>query len=313
MSFAIEVSGLKKNFRERGKDTWAVRGIDLKIKKGEIYGFLGPNGAGKSTTIFMLSTLLTPTSGKARVMGLDVFREAHKVRERVGICVAGTKFYYNLTARESLNYFGMLFGLDGKKRKQKIDELIEAIGITPFKDNYFKDLSTGMRQKLAIAKSLINTPDVLFLDEPTAGLDVEVAKDMRKYISDISKETGMTVLLTSHQLYEVEEMCRRIGIINKGKIVAEGDIKSIRKRMGFPDVVRLYLDRYTGLRFLENLKGVLDWEVNDGLRIEAISSPSAVPEIIRALSKRRYKILDMEVTKASLEDMFMKIVGGKHG
>ena len=313
MSFAIEVSGLKKNFRERGKDTWAVRGIDLKIKKGEIYGFLGPNGAGKSTTIFMLSTLLTPTSGKARVMGLDVFREAHKVRERVGICVAGTKFYYNLTARESLNYFGMLFGLDGKKRKQKIDELIEAIGITPFKDNYFKDLSTGMRQKLAIAKSLINTPDVLFLDEPTAGLDVEVAKDMRKYISDISKETGMTVLLTSHQLYEVEEMCRRIGIINKGKIVAEGDIKSIRKRMGFPDVVRLYLDRYTGLRFLENLKGVLDWEVNDGLRIEAISSPSAVPEIIRALSKRRYNILDMEVTKASLEDMFMKIVGGKHG
>ncbi len=312
MTLAIEVSGLKKNFRERGKDTWAVRGIDLKIKKGEIYGFLGPNGAGKSTTIFMLSTLLAPTSGKARVMGLDVFREAHKVRERIGICIAGTKFYYDLTARESLNYFGMLFGLDGKKRKQKIDELIRAIGITPFKDNYFKDLSTGMRQKLAIAKSLINTPDVLFLDEPTAGLDVEVAKDMRKYISDISKETGMTVLLTSHQLYEVEEMCRRIGIINKGKIVAEGDIKSIRKRMGFPDVVRLYLDRYTGLRFLENLKGVLDWEVNDGLRIEAISSPSAVPEIIRALSKRRYNVLDMEVTKASLEDMFMKIVGGKH-
>ncbi|MEE9405891.1 MAG: ABC transporter ATP-binding protein [Candidatus Aenigmarchaeota archaeon] len=303
---------MKKNIRERGKDTWAVRGIDLKIKKGEIYGFLGPNGAGKSTTIFMLSTLLAPTSGKARVMGLDVFREAHKVRERIGICIAGTKFYYDLTARESLNYFGMLFGLDGKKRKQKIDELIRAIGITPFKDNYFKDLSTGMRQKLAIAKSLINTPDVLFLDEPTAGLDVEVAKDMRKYISDISKETGMTVLLTSHQLYEVEEMCRRIGIINKGKIVAEGDIKSIRKRMGFPDVVRLYLDRYTGLRFLENLKGVLDWEVNDGLRIEAISSPSAVPEIIRALSKRRYNVLDMEVTKASLEDMFMKIVGGKH-
>ncbi len=311
MALAIEVSGLKKNFREKGRDSWAVRGIGLKVKKGEIYGFLGPNGAGKSTTIFMLSTLVAPTSGRARVLGHDIVEEANDIRKKMGICVSGTQFYYEFYPREILHYYGMLFGMGRKERNAKADELMAALDINPFKDKYFGDLSTGMKQKVAIAKSLMNSPEVLFLDEPTAGLDVEVARDIRQYIADLAKDTGMTVLLTSHQLYEVEEMCRDISVINRGRIIAEGGIKRIRERMGFPDVVRLYLDKYTGLKFLGGMKGVLDWEVNDGLRIEAVSSPSAVPEIIRTLQKRRYRIMDMEVTKASLEDMFMKIVKEK--
>jgi ABC-2 type transport system ATP-binding protein len=311
MSLAIEVSGLKKKFRERGTESWAVRGIGMKVRKGEIYGFLGPNGAGKSTTIFILSTLVLPTSGKAEVLGFDVVKQANEVRARSGICVSGTQFYYEMYPREILNYYGMLFGMPRKERKERTKQLIADLDITPFQNKYFGDLSTGMKQKVAIAKSLMNSPEILFLDEPTAGLDVEVARDIRQYISDLARDTGMTVLLTSHQLYEVEEMCRDISVINKGKIVAEGDIKSIRKKMGFPDIVKLYLDRYTGLKFLEAMKGVLDFEVNDGLRIEAVSSPSAVPDIMRALQKRKYRVADMEVTKASLEDMFMKIVRGK--
>jgi ABC-2 type transport system ATP-binding protein len=311
MRYAIDVSGLKKSFNEDGKTVWAVKGIGLKVKKGEIYGFLGPNGAGKTTTIFMLSTLLEPTAGKARVMGLDVTADAHEVRKRIGVCISGTRFYYDLTAEESLNYFAMLFGMGKRDREQRIGELMREIGIMGFKDKRFIDLSTGMRQKLAIAKALVNSPDVLFMDEPTAGLDVEIAKDMRAYIADLAKRTGMTVLLTSHQLYEVEELCQRIAIINRGKVVTEGNIRGIRKRLGFPDVIRLYLDRYTGLKFLGNMKGVLDTEVGDGLRIEALSSPETVPGILKALARRRYRVLDMEVTKASLEDMFMKIVRGK--
>jgi ABC-2 type transport system ATP-binding protein len=241
-------------------------------------------------------------------MGYDIVDDAREVRARSGICMSGTNFYYEMYPKDILKYYGLLFGLKKEEIKERTAMLIKDLGITPFEDKRFVNMSTGMRQKVAIAKALINSPEMLFLDEPTAGLDVEVAKEIRDYISGLAKDTGMSVLLTSHQLYEVEEMCKNISVINKGRIVAEGDIKKIREKMGFPDIVKLYLDKYTGLGFLEKMKGVLDWDRSDGLRIEAISSPSAVPQIIKELQKRRYKVLDLEVTKASLEDMFMKIV-----
>lgn len=313
MEYAIEVSGLKKKFKEKGRALWALKGIDLGIKRGEIFGLLGPNGAGKTTTIYILSTLLLPTSGQARVLGHDVTREPLAIRKRMGLCMGGTRLYWDLNARENLEYYGRLLGMDKATRRRNMAGLIEKLDITPFQDKSFGDLSTGMRQKVAVAKALLNDPDVLFLDEPTAGLDVEVAADIRRFIMDMVKERKMTVILTSHQLYEVEEMCKRIALIDGGRIIAEGRITDIRKRMGFPDVIRLYLDKYSGLAFLREVKGVLDFDVTDGLRIEVESGMKALNEIVSRLKRRGYKVRDLEVRKADLKDMFLKIVKERHG
>ena len=312
MEHSVEVSRLKKKFTVKGHVTWALKGIDLRIREGEIFGLLGPNGAGKTTAIYILSTLVLPTSGRARVLGHDVTRDETEIRKRIGLCMGGTKLYGDLTPRENLEYFGRLLGMDRETRRRNAQGLIEKLDITPFQHKAFGDLSTGMRQKVAVAKALLNSPDVLFLDEPTAGLDVEVGAEIRQFIMDMVKERKMTVILTSHQLYEVEEMCERIALLDEGKIIAEGRIADIRKRMGFPDVIHLYLNRYTGLDFLNRLKGVLDFEVSDGLYIEVESGVRDLSQVIAGLKKRGYRVRDLEVRKADLKDMFLKIARERH-
>ena len=311
MEYAVEVSGLKKRFGSKKKPVWALKGIDLRIREGEIFGLLGPNGAGKTTAIYILTTLLTPTAGKAFVLGRDVLKEPMEVRSSSGLCMAGTMIYYDLNPRENLEYHGRLLGMDKAWRRRNAEWLIEALEIKPFEKVNFADLSTGMRQKVAVAKSLLNDPKVLFLDEPTAGLDVEVAADIRAFIMDIVRERKMTVILTSHQLYEVEEMCRRIAVIDKGKMVAEGGISEIRKSMGFPDIIRLSLDRYGSMDFLKDIRGVLDAEVCDGLVIQTESGIRVLEDVLKALRKRGYRVRDMEVRKADLKDMFLKIVSSR--
>jgi len=170
-------------------------------------------------------------------------------------------------------------------------------------------LSTGMRQKVAVAKSLLNDPEVLFLDEPTAGLDVEVALDVRNFILDIIQERNMTVLLTSHQMGEVEQMCRRIAIINQGRLVNEGDIRDIRDSLRIPDVIHLYLDRYSGLGFLNKMPGVTHHCVSDGLFITADSAGSVINPVLAALKRNRFTVKDMEIRKPSLEEVFLTLVG----
>jgi len=306
---AIEVSGIRKAFREGGETTHALRGIDLRIRSGQAFGLLGPNGAGKTTLIYILSTLVTPTSGTARVLGYDVTGESNEIKKRIGICTGGTHFYWDLKPREILNYFGRLYGLNSSARKKNIDRLIRKLGIHRFEDKEFGMLSTGMRQKVAVAKSLLNDPEVLFLDEPTAGLDVEVALDVRNFILDIIQERNMTVLLTSHQMGEVEQMCRRIAIINQGRLVNEGDIRDIRDSLRIPDVIHLYLDRYSGLGFLNKMPGVTHHCVSDGLFITADSAGSVINPVLAALKRNRFTVKDMEIRKPSLEEVFLTLVG----
>lgn len=308
MEYSIQVSDLKKNFPKKGKDLWALKGLDLKVKKGEIFGILGPNGAGKTTTIYILTTLLKPTSGSARIMGYDVVRDHQEVRKRIGLCMGGTNLYWDLNAREILEYYGRLAGMDKEKRNAMAEWLIESLDIAPFRKTVFADLSTGMRQKIAVAKSLLNEPDVLFLDEPTSGLDVEVAQDIRDFIFNLVKERKMTVILTSHILYEVEEMCDRITVIKEGKNLITDTIPQIRKRMGFPDVIKLYLDKHSGVDFLKDIDGVLDVDNTEGVRIEVVSAARTLGMITSALRKRRFKIKDIEVRKSELKDMFLKMV-----
>ena len=308
--YAIETKNLRKDF-DSGKETvHAVRGINLKIEKGQVYGLLGPNGAGKTTTIHMLSTLLIPTSGSAKVLGYDVVKQKNSIRRIIGLCSGASRFNWDLKPPEILEYYGRLYGIKKEERRKRIERLIEDLDMSWFADTSFGSLSTGMRQKVGVAKGLINNPEILLLDEPTAGLDVEVAISVRKYIMKLLTEREMTVILTSHHLDEVEEMCKRIAIIDKGKIVSEGEIKKLKKELNFPDIIHLYLSNYTKLKFLEKMKGVVSYRINDGVFIQADHGLKTVNKIEKILKAKGVKITDVEIRKATLEEVFLKIIGG---
>jgi len=306
---AIKISGLKKKFG----NFYALKGIDLEINRNQVYGLLGPNGAGKTTLIYILSTLLTPTEGNVKILGLDVRKDAKEIRGKIGVCFGGSFFYYTMNAKEILKYYGMLQGMKKHQIKEKSDYLIKALGIEPFKNKEFFDLSTGMRQKIAIAKSLINDPEILFLDEPTAGLDVEVAINIRDFIIDLIDKTDITVTLTSHHLYEVEEMCKKMAILNQGRIVKEGDIKTIRTELKIPDIIHLYLSSYKDLGFIRKFPGVFNISISDGVFVSVDSGLKRVNNIIKELNKRKIQVKDMEIKKASLEDVFLNVIGQERG
>jgi ABC-type multidrug transport system ATPase subunit len=192
--------------------------------------------------------------------------------------------------------------------ERNTQSLMKSLGMLRFQDKRFSDLSTGMRQKVAVAKSLLNDPEVLLLDEPTAGLDVEVALDVRNFILDLIQERDMTVLLTSHQMGEIEHMCRRIAIINKGKLLKDGRIDEIKDSLKIHDIIHVYLDRYGDLGFLKKVPGVVHCGVSNGLYITVDSARDRIEPVLAALKKRR-KVLDVEVRKPSLEEVFLTLVG----
>ena len=309
--YAIETRSLKKHFITGKEKTKAVDGIDLKIEKNQIYGLLGPNGAGKTTTLYMLSTLLSPTSGKASVLGFDVVKEKKNVREKVNICIGASSFYWYMKPPEVLDYFGRLYGIKKDERRLRINTLIHDLEMEEFKDKQIMELSTGMIQKVALAKSMLNNPEVLFLDEPTNGLDVEVAMSVRKYILSLVKERETTVILTSHHLNEVEELCKKIAIIDQGVIVSEGKIREIKKRLDLPDFVKFYLSDYKNLGFLTKMKDVMNYKVEDGLVVQTKSGLETARKIESVLKSKGIKVNDTEIRKASLEEAFLKIVGGE--
>ncbi len=312
MDYAIEIENLKKDFKEGGVVTHALRGLNMKIRKGEIFGLLGPNGSGKTTTIHILSNLITPTSGTARVLGHDVLEEPEKVRAISGMCMGGTQFLWDMTPREILKYYALLFGLRSDERKARIERLVKDLGITKFQNMQFYMLSTGMKQKVAVAKSLLNDPQVLFLDEPTSGLDVEVAIMIKEYISGLAKDKGVTVILTSHHLFEVEELCREVAIIDEGRLVTKGSITDIKTQMRFPDIAYFCLDRLTGLEFLDGIDGVHGYEIKaGGVFIKVDKNSEVISHLISELKERQFRIRDMELKKPSLEDVFLKIVRRK--
>src|SRR5947207_10653050 len=234
---AIEAEKLRRTYRQtsgfvrrRTKTIEAVRGIDFEVNEGELFGLLGPNGAGKTTTIKMLVTLLIPTSGTARVLGLDVVRDSRAVRSKIGYVFGGERGAYDrLSGLDNLRYFAELYGVPPKVQKRRIPELLELVGLTGREKDRVEGYSRGMRQRLHIARGLLHDPPVVFLDEPTIGVDPIGARELRKTISSLT-EAGKTVLLTTHYMFEADDLCDRIAVINKGEIVAEGtprDLKGI--------------------------------------------------------------------------------------
>jgi ABC-2 type transport system ATP-binding protein len=226
-------------FRRKAVEVEAVRGVSFEVQRGELFGLLGPNGAGKTTTIKMLITLLLPTAGRARVLGHDVVKEAREVRKVIGYVFGGDRgLYERLPALDNLRYFAELYGVPPREQKPRIAELLELVGLTGREKERVEGYSRGMRQRLHIARGLLHDPEVIFLDEPTLGVDPVGARDLRKTIASLT-EAGKTVLLTTHYMFEADQLCDRIAVISKGKIVAEGTPRALKDRVADGRVVEI--------------------------------------------------------------------------
>ena len=306
----VEVENVSKTFKDKKEIVKALDGVNLKIEGDQIFGLLGPNGAGKSTLLNILSTTLLPSQGRAFVLGMDTSKQSREIVQKIGLVRAGARFYWDFNSYSILNYYGMMFGLKKSQRKEKIELLSKQLGFKDYIKTKFYNLSTGMRQKVAIAKSLLNDPEVLFMDEPTAGLDVEISIGVRNFLRDLVKERKILILITSHDMHEIEVMSKKIALIDRGKLVKEGDISRIKKELNFPDTIFLSLSSYEDLDFLNKIENVRKVERNDaGIFIEVYDAAIEIEKIIDGLKKRKIKIEDMEIRKASLEEAFLKIVG----
>src|ERR671937_158118 len=232
---AIEAADLRRTyrthtgtFRRKAKEIEAVRGISFAIEEGELFGLLGPNGAGKTTTIKMLITLLIPTTGSARVLGHDVVKDAREVRKRIGYVFGGERgVYERLSGYDNLRYFAELYGVPPRLQKRRIKELLELVGLRGREDERAEGYSRGMKQRLHVARGLLHEPEVVFLDEPTIGLDPVGARELRATISALV-DAGKTVLLTTHYMFEADALCDRLAIISRGRIVGEGTPEELK-------------------------------------------------------------------------------------
>ena len=296
----------------------AVHGVDLQIERGEIFGLLGPNGAGKSTTIRMLCTLLEPTSGTAHVNGFDIVKQANDVRRSLGTVLAGERsIYWKLTGRENLEYFAALYHLPAEITKKRVDELIERMELKDRANELVEKYSTGMRQRIAIAKALLARPPILLLDEPTLGLDPQAARRVRELVAELKQE-GHTILLTTHYMEEADQLSDRIGIIDTGKVIALNTPEGLKRRIDQQEVIRLELTgwhddlggKLKSIAGIENItthqQGEADlWEVN----LHAQNSRAALPRIVEHISGNGTRLVNMNIVKPSLEDVFIHLTG----
>ncbi|WP_245870680.1 ABC transporter ATP-binding protein [Asanoa hainanensis] len=226
-------------FRRSGKEVEAVRGVSFTVERGELFGLLGPNGAGKTTTIKMLITLLLPTAGRARVLGHDVVKDAHDVRGKVGYVFGGDRgLYERLSGLDNLRYFAELYGVPARESKQRVGELLELVGLVGREKERVEGYSRGMRQRLHIARGLLHRPEVLFLDEPSIGIDPVGARELRATVKNLV-DAGTTVLLTTHYMFEADELCDRIAVIAQGRIVAQGTPADLKQQVTTGTVIEI--------------------------------------------------------------------------
>jgi ABC-2 type transport system ATP-binding protein len=303
-----------KNLTKTFGDFVAVDNITFDMKKGEIFGLLGPNGAGKSTTIRMLSTLTRPTKGTATIGGFDVVKQDNEVRKLIGIVSEKMIMYNRLTAKENLWFFGTLFGMPKDDLNKRIDELLELVQLTKWKKAQVGTFSTGMKQRMNIIRALLNMPQVLFLDEPTLGLDPQSTVEIREFVRKLNRDYDTTILITTHMMGEADMLCDRIGIIDHGKIVAldtptnlKNNIAGANTTILTLEIANLTPDLLETVRALECVETVAQ-ENSRHIKVHA-HGEGAFDSIIDTVRGKKGNIVSMQNIQPTLEDVFLHITG----
>ena len=305
---AIEARQLGKRYRE---DIQAVDSLDLSIPTGSTYALLGPNGAGKTTTISMLTTLAVPTSGSALINGIDVVQDAARVRQQIGVTFQEMVLDDVLTGRQVLDYHGRLYGMSTLERGTRIDDLLGLVELADAADRRSKEYSGGMKRRLELARALMTVPQVLFLDEPTLGLDPQGRAMVWDYIRVLKERTGMTVLLTTHYLDEAQQLADQVGIMDHGRLVAEGAPVSLIDELG-ADTIRIsgegpvdtLVTRISDLPFVQSIS-----RVDDGLLLGVRSSSRHLAEVVTLVTGEGFVIKDVSVAKPDLGAVFFRYTG----
>ncbi len=323
MAPAIDARGIRRVYSAKPEPITALDGIDLEVMPGEFFGLLGPNGAGKTTLIKILTTLLLPSSGTARVFGFDITNETKKIRRIMNMVAGGEQSGYGiLTVREQLWMFGQFYGLGTREAWARVDELIEAVGLGEQRLQRVSALSTGQRQKMNFARGLLNDPWILFLDEPTLGLDVAAARQVRELVTGWQASVpGRTVLLTTHYMAEADELCERIAIVDRGRVLAIGTPAELKQRVQRESIFRIELDRLDGgTTALARVPGVVSATAaaTDGTGPDArqtvevnlvLDDDGALGGVVGALAAMGSRILALRKSEPTLEEVFVELVG----
>ena len=309
MEYAVQTQGIGRTFGE----VKAVNAIDLNISKGEIYGFLGPNGAGKTTLVRMLITLLLPTTGSATVAGCDVVSEANDVRLRIGAALQDAALDLKQTGRELLRLQGRLYGLNRRELDTRLDELAGLVDIGDALDRFIGTYSGGMKRRLDLAASLIHNPEVLFLDEPTTGLDPISRARVWEEVQRINKELSVTIFLTTQYLEEADALADRVGIISQGRLMAEGTPAELKRSLG-NDVIIAQVDGQADAAraAVENLDGVVDVDSSGGeVIIQVVNGAAHISDVALALNERDVRVRELTLRTPTLDDVFLSVAGSR--
>jgi ABC-2 type transport system ATP-binding protein len=306
----IKVQGLEKVFPG---DVRAVDSVSFEVREGDVFGFLGPNGAGKTTTISILNTLMLPTRGSAEILGSDVVTQASKVRKGIGLVPQDLTSDEELTGRENIELQSKLYHIPSAEAGKRADELLALVGLTDSQDRIVKTYSGGMKKRLEFATGLVHRPKVLFLDEPTLGLDIQTRTSIWEHIRKLRSETNMTIFLTTHYLEEADGLCDRIAIIDHGKIIALDSPQNLKKAVG-GDVIEVEVAECNMdiLEIIRSIKGVTLLEgkcAGNKARIKVPESNAALPLMLESFWSRKIPVLNVAVKKPSLDQAFLEYTG----
>ncbi len=322
---AIEVRNLRRvfhatigSFRRHTKEVVAVDDISFDVRDGELFGLLGPNGAGKTTMVKMLTTLLIPTAGSARILGHDVVREASAIRPLIGFIFGGERgLYWRLSAKDNLRYFADLYHVNPDVAKSRIPELLELVGLAGREDEKVEGYSRGMRQRLHVARCLLHDPEVLFLDEPTMGLDPVGARGLREVIRNLVAEEK-TVFLTTHYMFEADALCERVAVINHGKIVALDTPEGLKQHVQDLSIIELEVfgiahETVEQLRQMAEVDtvSVEDRDQKQALLVHSHLGSAMVPQVLQSLDGNGIRVGKVLVREPTLEDAYVRLVGGE--
>ncbi|MHA1804935.1 MAG: ABC transporter ATP-binding protein [Promethearchaeota archaeon] len=309
MELAIETNRLKKKFG----NLVAVDEIDLEIPQGKLFGFLGPNGAGKTTTISMLSTILPPTSGNAFILGYDLEKEAKEIKKHIGVCPQEIVLYERLTARENIHLIAQMHGMNKKDYKERTEELLEKMNLLERADDLVKKYSGGMKRRVNVLMAVIHEPDVIFFDEPSAGLDPQSRRVVWDFIKDFQKK-NCTILLTTHNMEEADDLCDELVIIDYGKIIAHRRPNELKQRLGEGDVIEFKVEEKNRPKrdeIISRLKQLdfIKWAKKVGKGRIILNGLDCLRRISEIMDAVQVKMLDISIRKNTLEDVFLDLTG----